>query len=251
MDSDGDISNVGFIINCYDVLSDINIQNNKLRCSKYNCFALAGNCASMPVDPRMCYRVSCLYQSRGQGIAGNVIGVDGTLNWRSSARMCSSLRLEGRTIIDFGCGNGRFMAMALANRAYRVLGCEYPENHAQNLIYFTVLEAMVMDLVGFGLPNGLNTEFIPCDIEEVRCPGSCILSISSILSIILGPPFGQLDVMPGYPGTLPDCVYTFWVGMSAGTQLAILKLCALCPSVDTMAVFRCPNWSRPELGNAA
>ena len=36
VDSDGDISNVGFIINCYDVLSDINIQNNKLRCSKYN-----------------------------------------------------------------------------------------------------------------------------------------------------------------------------------------------------------------------
>jgi SAM-dependent methyltransferase len=122
----------------------------------------------MPVDPRLCYRVSSLYQSRGRGCAGNVIGVDGTLNWRSSARMCRSLRLEGRTIIDIGCGNGRFMAMALVNRAYRVLGCEFPENHAQQLIYFAVLEEIVLDLDGFGLPNGLNTEYYPCDIEKVQ-----------------------------------------------------------------------------------
>ncbi len=98
------------------------------------------------------------------------------------------------------------MAMALANRVYRVLGREFPENHAQQLIYFTVLEAMVMDLDGFGLPNGLNTECIPCDVEKVRCH----LSISSTQSTMFGPPFGQWNVMPGYPGTLPDCVYTFW-----------------------------------------
>ena len=176
-----------------------------------------------------------------------MIGVDGTLNWPSSARMCRSLRLEGRTIIDIGCGNGRFMAMALVNRAYRVLGCEFPENHAQQLIYFTVLEAMVMDLDGFGLPNGLNTEYIPCDVEKVCCQ----LSISSTQSIMFGPLFGQLNVMPGYPGTLPDCVYTFWVGMSPKTQRAILRLCALCASVDTLAVFRCKEWNRPEKGTNA
>ena len=33
------------------------------------------------------------------------------------------------------------------------------------------------------------------------------------------------------------------------TQLAILELCALCPRVDTLAVFRCPNWTLPEHGN--
>jgi hypothetical protein len=75
----------------------------------------------MPVDPRMRYRVSRLYQSRGKGCSGNVIGVDGTLNWPSSARMAVALRVEGRNAIDFGCGNGRFMAMALAMGAYGLL----------------------------------------------------------------------------------------------------------------------------------
>ena len=44
---------------------------------------------------------------------------------------------------------------------------------------------------------------------------------------------GQLRVMPGFP----EGVYAFWVGMPPETQLAILELCALCPSVDTLAVF--------------
>jgi hypothetical protein len=41
--------------------------------------------------------------------------------------------------------------------------------------------------------------------------------------------------MPGFPGTFPEAVYAFWVGMSLETQLAILELCALCPSVDTLS----------------
>jgi hypothetical protein len=36
--------------------------------------------------------------------------------------------------------------------------------------------------------------------------------------------------------------------MSISTQDAILRLCALCSSVDTLAVFRCRNWSIPEAG---
>jgi hypothetical protein len=47
----------------------------------------------------------------------------------------------------------------------------------------------------------------------------------------------------------PEGVYAFWVGMPPETQLAILELCALCPSVDTLAVFRCKNWTRDEYGN--
>jgi tRNA G46 methylase TrmB len=125
----------------------------------------------MSVDPRMCYRVSRLYQSRGKGCAGNVIGVDGTLNWRSSARMCQGLRVFGRITIDFGCGDGRFMAMALAMGAYSVLGIEHPQNVAQQLIFCAVLEEMLLDLAGFQL-TGLNAEWIPLDIDKVHCPGS-------------------------------------------------------------------------------
>jgi hypothetical protein len=125
----------------------------------------------MPVDPRMCYRVSRLYQSRGKGCSGNVIGVDGTLNWPSSARMAVALRVEGRNAIDFGCGNGRFMAMALAMGAYGVSGIELPQNVAQQLIFCAVLEEMLLDLAGFQL-TGLNAEWIPLDIDKVHCPGS-------------------------------------------------------------------------------
>jgi hypothetical protein len=57
--------------------------------------------------------------------------------------------------------------------------------------------------------------------------------------------------MPGTPGGFPNCAYAFWVGMPPVTQRAILQLCALCPSVDTLAVFRCRNWNLPEKGNEA
>jgi hypothetical protein len=207
----------------------------------------------MPVDPRMCCRVSRLYQSRGKGCSGNVIGVDGTLNWKSSARMAVALRVEGRNAIDFGCGNGRFMAMALAMGAFGVSGIELPQNVTQQLIFCAVLEEMLLDLAGFQL-TGLNAEWIPLDIDKVHCPGSFFLlsCIKIIQSIILGPlaPFGQVRVMPGTPGGFPNCAYAFWVGMPPVTQRAILQLCALCPSVDTLAVFRCRNWNLPEKGNA-
>ncbi len=51
--------------------------------------------------------------------------------------------------------------------------------------------------------------------------------------------------MPGFP----EGVYAFWVGMPPETQLAILERCALCSSVDTLAVFRCTNWTHDEHGN--
>jgi hypothetical protein len=123
---------------------------------------------SMPLDPDIFYRVSRLYQSRGCG--GNVFGISGTLNWRSSVRICRSLRTEGRTVMDFGSGNGRFMAMALTSGARRVLGCEHPQNHAQHFIFCAVLEEMVLDWDGFGL-IGLDIENFLFDIDEVHCPG--------------------------------------------------------------------------------
>jgi hypothetical protein len=96
-----------------------------------------------------------------------------------------ALRVEGRNAIDFGCGNGRFMAMALAMGAYGVSGIEHPENVAQQLIFCAVLEEMLLDLAGFQL-TGLNAEWIPLDIDKVHCPGSLFL-ISYIQTIQIHP----------------------------------------------------------------
>jgi hypothetical protein len=115
-----------------------------------------------------------------------------------------------------------------------------------------VLEEILLDLAGFQL-TGLNVEWFPLDIDEMHCPRSFFLtsSIQIIQSIILVPPIWQVSAMLGSPGGFPNCAIAFWVGMQPVTrQRAILQLCALCPSVDTLAVFLCRNWNRPEKGNA-
>jgi hypothetical protein len=47
---------------------------------------------------------------------------------------------------------------------------------------------------------------------------------------------------------LTNCVYSFWVGMPLWTQNRILKLCAGCPTVDTLAVFKDQKWRTPDEG---
>ena len=63
--------------------------------------------------------------------------------------MCRSLRVEGRRLMDMGAGDGQFMVSALANGARMVMGCEHPQNHAQQLILLSVLEGMPKVLDGF------------------------------------------------------------------------------------------------------
>jgi hypothetical protein len=47
---------------------------------------------------------------------------------------------------------------------------------------------------------------------------------------------------------LTNCVYSFWVGMPLWTQNHILELCAGCPTVDTLAVFKDQKWRTPDEG---
>lgn len=49
----------------------------------------------------------------------------------------------------------------------------------------------------------------------------------------------------------PSCVFSFWVGMPYSTQYRILKLCAACPTVDTITVFRDRKWIDPDKGENA
>ena len=126
-----------------------------------------------------------------------------------------------------------------------VMGCENPQNHAQQWILLSVLEGMAQVLDGFDFEQSVSkVEFMLQDIDQAL---ACVFlsSIQYKNFNVFDSLLGQLRVMPGFP----EGVYSFWVGMPPETQIAILELCALCPSVDTLAVFRCPNWTLPEHGN--
>ena len=50
----------------------------------------------------------------------------------------------------------------------------------------------------------------------------------------------------------PDCAFCFWVGIPFATQVHILKLCAHCSTIDSIAVFRDradQKWVDPEEGH--
>uniref|UniRef100_A0A7S0LXB4 Uncharacterized protein n=1 Tax=Cryptomonas curvata TaxID=233186 RepID=A0A7S0LXB4_9CRYP len=55
----------------------------------------------------------------------------------------------------------------------------------------------------------------------------------------------DIDKMVQIPN-VPDCVFCFWVGMPFSTQIHILELCARCPTIDSIAVYRDGKWSEPE-----
>ena len=81
--------------------------------------------------------------------------------------MCRSLRVEGRRLMDMGAGDGQFMVSALANGARMVMGCEHPQNHAQQLILLSVLEGMPKVLGGFDFEQSVSkVEFMLQDIDQ-------------------------------------------------------------------------------------
>jgi hypothetical protein len=135
-----------------------------------------------PVSLRICRLVSRQFQSKSAGCSGNTIGVSGTLNWRSTGRMCQSLRVAGRSVMDMGAGDGQFMISALANGARNVLGCEHPQNHAKLLIFSSVLEGMAQVLDGFEFDQSASkVEFMLQDIDQAL---ACVF-LSSIQSTVV------------------------------------------------------------------
>jgi hypothetical protein len=117
------------------------------------------------MDP--CYIVYRQFQSRSAGVSGNTIGVGGTLNWRSTRRICESLRVKDRTVMDMGAGDGQFMLSALAYGARKVLRCEHPQNHAQSLILSSALEGVAQVLDGLVFEQSVSRiEYMLQDIDQ-------------------------------------------------------------------------------------
>ncbi len=113
-----------------------------------------------------CNRVNRLYYSRTNGISGGVVGVDGSLNGRSTMLVLQGLHAKGRVVMDMGCGDGRFMAAALAGGARKVVGCELPDNHAQLRIFNSVLGKMARVFKGFSTYKS-KVKYLLQDIDKV------------------------------------------------------------------------------------
>ncbi len=148
--------------------------------------------------------------------------MNGSIRAACLVRMLHALNIKGREVVDFGAGDGRVLFAAIAGGASKAIGFELPENKAHKFVFDAVRKKLTSaDKVA--LPSNGSTwsdaEWFPRDIDNMR-------------------------EVPGAPA----CVYTFWVGMPFETQERILTLCARCPSVDAIAVFRDRKWPKPDDG---
>ena len=130
--------------------------------------------ASAPARPapdvpswEICARIARIIQKRTNGIAGNVEGVDGSINATGAACILRSLRVRGRNFVDLGCGYGWMMAAAIGMGALSGVGIELPANKAQMSIFRGVIEKMQEEKVGFTDSFQPKHEFIHLDINEV------------------------------------------------------------------------------------
>ncbi len=103
------------------------------------------------------------------GISGNTIGVDGSVNATSTACILRSLRAKGRNFFDFGSGYGWMMASAYVLGAFQFAGIELPSNAPQKGIYKAVIKVVQQRKVGCAtaLASNLQDDLHLLDINEV------------------------------------------------------------------------------------
>jgi predicted RNA methylase len=56
------------------------------------------------------------------------MGVNGSINPLAVFGMLMAMKVEGRTVFDFGCSEGRFLLAAALQGARKAIGIEFPEN---------------------------------------------------------------------------------------------------------------------------
>ena len=193
-----------------------------------------------PSSRAILFRISKIIQKVTNGIAGNVDGFDGSVNATGAACILRSLRAKGRIFVDLGCGYGWMMAAAFGMGAVASVGIELPVNIGQMCIYEGVIKKMQEEKAGFTCSFQQKHEFIHLDINEVFAVTIVLrlIVLHSLLVVVFC--IGQLPAMP----CGSQCACAFWNGMGRKTQCAILRLCARCPTLEDIAVFRDPkNWT--------
>jgi hypothetical protein len=150
-----------------------------------------------------------LYSKYGDGLGGNIDGVDGSLSPASLTRAFGLLGVDKDTVAaDLGAGAGRPVLAAALLGACKAVGIELPVNVGQEMIFKTVRSRL---------------EELPGAVTGLAA--RCELTMADI---------GDLAELP--PGT--NVAFTFWVGMHPATRRRILSLAARCPTLRALAVFK-------------
>jgi hypothetical protein len=148
--------------------------------------------------------VYSMYRKYGDGLGGNVDGVDGSLSPASLTKAFELLGVNRNTqLTDLGAGAGRPVLAAIEVGADGAVGVELPANVGQKMIF----------------------EAVRSKLPEQKRAARCKLTMANI---------DDLAELP--PGT--NVAFTFWVGMHPETQRHILSLAARCPTLRALAVFK-------------
>lgn len=145
-----------------------------------------------------------LFSKYGDGLGGNVDGVDGSLSPASLTKVIVVLGVNKHTVFtDLGAGGGRPVLAAGLAGAREAFGIELPANVGQKMIF----------------------EAVRTKLPDQELAARCKLTMADI---------DDLAELP--PGT--NVAFTFWVGMHPATRRRILSLAAGCPTLRALAVFK-------------
>ena len=78
----------------------------------------------------------------GGGADGRVMGVNGSINPLAVFGMLMAMKVEGRTVFDFGCSEGRFLLAAALQGARKAIGVEFSEKKGYQYLIDTVRKSM-------------------------------------------------------------------------------------------------------------
>ena len=179
------------------------------------------------VDPEIkkVFRINCtVKRCSGGGAHGGLVGINGSIRPTGMVRINRALKVRGSAFIDFGASEGRAVLAAMAGGASKADGYELPANKAHKLIFDAVCKELHSEneVLSSGRINYSCAKWHARNIHEI----------------------GRIEV-----GT--HCAFSFWVGMPFETQECILSLCAKCPTIRAIAVFRDQKWPKPIDGPPA
>jgi predicted RNA methylase len=117
--------------------------------------------------------VTRLYKSytrvSGGGANGRVVGINGSINPLAVYAMLIAMQVDGRTVFDFGCSEGRVLFAAVLLGARRAIGVDMPENRGYRFLFDAVKKSMEK------ASAVLSIKWIPRDIDTVERSHNCAL----------------------------------------------------------------------------
>lgn len=193
--------------------------------------------SGLSIEERAIRRVYSHYRKLSDGCDGKAVGFGGSLSPKSLAAILNLMKIVGRRVLDFGAGDGRVLAAALALGAQSAAGYELPGNIAQKFVF----DAVILRMIITSPPKSVDCQWNAIDIDEVG--EFCFLSLSQLTQM-------ECILQMSEISNDFECVFSFWVGMTFATQLRILQISSACPTISTIAVFRDRKWPSPVEGTA-